>query len=92
MARKVGIFYDETGLRSIMKGPEIERMEQEIMQAKLDEVKASFMQTFGFQGQFEIKAVTTRSRRSRITYRITAADARTTATLKKNSGWLAKFV
>lgn len=92
MAKKVGIYYNEATLRSIMKGPEIEQMERDIMQSKLDEVKASFFQTFGFEGNFEIKAVMTRSARSRITYRIVAADKRTGAILKKNSGWLGKFV
>lgn len=92
MAHKIGIYYDESGIRDIMKSPELEHMEQNIMQSKLDQVRAEFQQTFGFPGQFELKAVTTNSRRPRITYRIVAADARTTAMLKKNSGWLGKFL
>ena len=92
MAHKIGIYFDENGLRSIMKGQAIQRIEQEIMQRKLSQVQNEFLQTFGFQGDFEIKAVATNSRRSRITYRITAANARTVAALKRQPGWLAKFV
>lgn len=91
MAHKIGIYYDEKGLRDIMKGTEIADLEQQIMMQKLDRIKAEFMQRFGFRGGFEIKKVDTNSRRSRTTFRIVASDARTTAVLKKESGWLAKF-
>lgn len=35
MAHKIGIFYNEQGLRDIMKGPAIANMEQDIMIQKL---------------------------------------------------------
>lgn len=92
MAHKIGIYYDEHGLREIMKGHEMSKIEEEIMTKKLSQVKAEFLQQFGFEGQFELKAVTTNSKRSRITYRIVTASPRTTATLKKNPGWLGKFI
>lgn len=92
MTHKVGIYYDEQGIRNIMKGPEIQAMEQEIMQRKLSQVKAEFLQQFGFEGGFDLKAVVTNSKRSRITYRIVATNARTTATLKRNPKWLGKFI
>lgn len=92
MAHKIGIYYDENGLRSIMKGHEIADIEQDIMMQKLSQIKAEFLQTFGFEGGFEIKAVTTNSRRSRVTYRISATNAKTGATLKRNPGWLKKFL
>ncbi len=92
MAHKIGIYYDENGLRSIMKEHEIADIEQDIMMQKLSQIKAEFLQTFGFEGGFELKAVTTNSRRSRIVYRIVATNARTTSTLKRNSGWLRKFI
>jgi len=91
MAHKIGIYYDEKGLRDIMKGPEIANLEQNIMMENLTTIKAAFLQRFGFEGSFEVKRVDTNSRRSRTTFRIVASDARTTAALKKESGWLAKF-
>lgn len=92
MAHKIGIYYDQKGLRNIMKGPEIANLEQQIMMQKLDRVRAEFLHKFGFSGGFEIKKVDTNSRRSRTTFRIIASDARTAAALKKESGWLAKFI
>lgn len=89
---KIGIYYNEPGLREIMKGHEIAGIEQDIMMQKLSQIRAEFLQTFGFEGGFEVKAVTTNSRRSRIAYRIVATNARTTSTLKRNSGWLRKFI
>lgn len=92
MAHKIGIYYNEPALREIMKGNEISKMEQEIMTQKLSQVQAEFLQQFGFEGKFELKAVTTNSRRSRVTYRIVAANARTGAALKRQPGWLGQFI
>lgn len=95
MAHKVGIYYDEAGIRNIMKGPEIASMEQAIMMEKLSQVRAEFLQTFGFNGEFDIDRVDTGvygSKRSRIAFIILPADARTTAALKKQPGWLGKFM
>lgn len=92
MPHKIGIYYDQNGLRDIMKGQGIAQMEQQIMAQKLSQVKAEFLQHFGFEGGFEIKRVDTNSRRSRTTYRVVANNARTTAALKREPGWLGKFV
>ena len=92
MAHNIGIYYNEPGLREIMKSHEILQLEQQIMTQKLSQIKAEFLQQFGFEGQFELRAVTTNSRRSRVTYRIVASNARTTAALKRQPGWLGKFV
>lgn len=92
MAHKIGIYYNEAGIRSIMKGHEIAQMEQDIMMKKLSQIKAEFLTTFGFDGSFEIERVDTKSRRSRTTFRIKAANGRTASTLKKQPGWLAKFI
>lgn len=89
---KIGIYYDESGLRNIMKGHEIASLEQQMMMQKLSQVKAEFLNTFGFEGSFEIEKHDTNSRRSRTAYRIVAADAKTTVFLKKHPGWLAKFL
>ena len=92
MTNKISIYYNDEGFRSLMKGPEIAKLEQEMMMSKLNEVQAAFLQEFGFQGSFEVQRVDTQSKRSRTTYRIVASDKRTGATLKSNSGWLGKFI
>lgn len=89
---KIGIYYNEQGLREIMKSPEIAGIEQDLMMQRLGQVKAEFLQTFGFEGEFEVKRVDTNSKRSRTTFRIVANNARTTAVLKRKPGWLAKFI
>lgn len=89
---KIGIYYNEDGLRAIMKSPEMEKIEEDIMQQKLSQIQAEFLQTFGFQGSFGLRAVATNSKRSRLSYRIVAEDAKTTAALKKQPGWLARFL
>lgn len=92
MTHKVGIFYNESGMRSIMKGPAIANLEQQIMMQKLSQIKAEFLQSFGFDGSFEIKKVDTKSRRSRTSFRIVASDKKTASALKRQPGWLAKFL
>lgn len=89
---KIGIYYNEQGLREIMKSPEIAGIEQDLMMQKLGQVKAEFLQTFGFEGGFEVKRVDTNSKRSRTTFRIVSNNSRTTAALKRQPGWLAKFI
>lgn len=88
----VKIFFDESGMREIMKGEPIQKLEQDIMMQKLDQVKASFLQSFGFEGNFECKVTMTNSKRSRASFRIVASDKRTGATLKANPGWLGQFL
>lgn len=88
----VSIYYNEQGFRDIMKGKPISDIEQDIMMSRLNQVQAEFLQRFGFEGKFELKRVDTQSKRSRTTFRIVSADARTTAALKREPGWLAKFL
>lgn len=92
MTHKIGIYYDENGLRDILKGNEISQMEQQIMMERISRVQSEFLQRFGFNGKFEIKRIDTNSRRSRTTFRIVASDAKTTAVLKREPGWLDKFI
>ena len=75
-----------------MKGNAISRLEQQMMTQKLSQIKAEFLQRFGFEGNFEIKRVDTNSRRSRTSYRVVASDARTASMLKREPGWLGKFL
>ena len=92
MAHNVGVYYNEHGLREIMKGQPIANLEQDLMMQRLGQIQAEFLQTFGVSGSFEIKRVDTTSRRSRTTFRIVPTDARTAALLKRQPGWLAKFL
>ena len=92
MAHKIGIYYDEQAMRNIMKGPEISGIEQDLMMQKLSQIQAEFLQTFGFEGSFEIKRVDTNSKRSRTTFRIVASDSRTAGVLKRQPGWMARFL
>lgn len=89
---KVGIYYNESAFREIMKGAAISKIEQDIMMGRLNQIQAEFLQRFGFEGKFELKKVDTNSKRSRTTFRIVPMDARTTAALKREPGWLAKFL
>lgn len=89
---KIGIYYNESGLREIMKGQKIADIEQQIMSQKLSQVQAEFLQHFGTEGNFIVKKVDTNSRRSRTTFRIVANDAKTSAMLKRQPGWLNKFL
>lgn len=89
---KIGIFYNESTLRDILKGQPIANMEQQIMMQKLSQVQAEFLQHFGFEGKFELRRTNTNSRRSRTTFRIVASNARTSAALKREPGWLGKFL
>lgn len=88
----VKIYYNNDAFRSIMKGKEISEMEQNMMMSRLNQIEAEFLQRFGFEGAFELKRVDTNSNRSRTTYRIVAANSRTTAVLKREPGWLGKFM
>lgn len=88
----VSIYYNEQGFRDIMKGKPISDLEQDIMMSKFNQIQAEFLQRFGFEGKFELKKVDTQSKRSRTTFRIVSADAKTTAALKREPGWLAKFL
>lgn len=95
MAHKIGIYYNNPTLQKFITGDKIAKIEENIMQQKLAQIKAEFVQTFGVEGNFTISAVTTSgglSHRSRITYRISAADAKTTALLKTRPGWLKGFM
>ena len=93
---KVGFYYDEAGLsRLLQRDPDLQKLEQEIMMQKLDEVRARFLQDFGTEGAFELKAASTgggANHRPRTAFRICAADAKTGAILKRNPGWLGQFM
>ena len=94
------IYWDNKEMEGLMKSSKISTMEQDIMMQKLDQIKAAFMQEFGFDGKFDIQSKTTsgtlrikgKLHGGRISFRIRAADARTAAVLKRQPGWLGKFI
>lgn len=89
-----------TGLQELMQSEKISKMEQQIIMNKLSEIQASFLQKYGFEGRFEVKSVTTSGviksggqfHGGRTSWRIVAADKKTTAALKREPGWLGKFI
>ena len=93
---KVGFYYDEAGLSHLLRhDPDLQKLEQDIMMQRLDEVRASFLQNFGTEGTFELWVVSTgggMNKRPRTAFRISAADAKTGAILKRHPGWLGQFM
>lgn len=83
-------YLDQPGVNKVilMKNAKVEAIEREVMMRTLDQVKAAFLQEFGFEGGFEISYEPTKLR-SR--FKLRATNARTGATLKANPGWLGKF-
>lgn len=89
-----------TGLQELMQSEKVSKIEQQEIMNRLSNIQASFLQRFGFEGKFEVKSVTTSGviksggqfHGGRTSWRIVAADARTTAALKREPGWLAKFL
>ena len=83
-----------------MQSDGISKIEQQEIMNILSRVEASFLQEFGFKGKFEVKSITTSGvfkkgsslHGGRTSWRIVAADAKTTAILKRQPGWLAKFL
>ena len=87
-------------MEDLMSSNKISTMEQDLIMKKLDTVKASFLQEFGFEGKFRVEQKTTSGTKringklhaGRTAWRICADDARTTAALKRQSGWLGRFM
>lgn len=91
----IKIEYNEPGMRQIMTGHGISQLEQQIMMQKCSQIRGEFLTHFGYAGKFEVKCWVTSGgpgRRYRLAFKVHAADARTTAALKKEPGWLAKFL
>lgn len=92
----IRIWLEDSGVADILRyNSKLEELEQDMMMKRLDQVKAEFLQSFGFEGEFVIKAVQTQPGQThgRLTYRISAVPrTRTSATLYRNPGWLSKFM
>lgn len=94
------IYWENQAMEDLMSSDKISTMEQDLIMKKLDEVKASFLQEFGFEGRFSVEQIRTSGTRringklhsGRTSWRIRADDARTTAVLKRQPGWLSRFM
>lgn len=100
MSKDVKFYLDQAGVRDVVyRGGKLKNVEREVMEKELSEVRAAFLQEFGFEGSFNLEfAYAKVGGKSagyvngvRPTYRISATDARTGAVLKRNPGWLGKF-
>ena len=67
---------------------QLQQLENQVMDNVLSEVRARFINEFGFEGRFKLAGFTT----DRSTYKIAAEDAKTAAILKRNPGWLDQFM
>lgn len=87
---EIKFWLDQAGVNDVilMKNAKVDSLEREIMMRTLDEVRAAFIQDFGFQGDFDISYEPTKLR-SR--FKIKATSPRTGAVLKANPGWLGRF-
>jgi hypothetical protein len=77
----------EAGSQLLRRNETMIRMQNDAAQRILSQAQAQFFSQFGFQGAFEI----TQSMRVRTNVRLSAADARTAAALKRYPGWLDQF-
>lgn len=81
--------------RRLLNGAALETIEREIMSQKLSEIQGQFIMDFGVEGGFKVEGKTTNASRygtSRTAFKISAADAKTTAILRRNPSWLVKFI
>ncbi len=101
MEETVNFYLDLDGVREVIyKGDKIKEVEKQTMERALSEVKAQFLQDFGFEGSFRLefqyqkvggKTASYVGGAVRPVYKISASDARTGAILKARPGWLAQF-
>lgn len=89
MGSSVNFLINIKGGENILKRNEkLQALEQDAIQKIKSQAESSFMQTFGFNGKFEVSFFMT----DRISFQIHGADARTKATLAKNPKWLGQFI
>lgn len=91
MTKDVKFWLDRTdaGEVLLLNNDKVQKLEYEYMAKVLDQIRAEFLQTFGFEGIFEFRYEPTKTRDR---YYIASGSARTTRTLNQNPGWLGKFV
>jgi hypothetical protein len=77
----------EAGSQLLRQNDTMIRMQNDIAQRIMSQARAQFLTEFGFEGSFQID----QSTRVRTSIRLAAADARTSATLKRFPGWLGQF-
>lgn len=90
MSKNASFWLDQSGVSQVIlfKNEKLDSLEESYMERVMADVKTKFLLDFGVEGVFELKYQPTKLRSA---YRISAADAKTTAILQANSGWLAQF-
>lgn len=102
MKGDVKFFIDQPGVQESIyqSNKKLQSLERDVMERALSEVRAAFLQEFGFEGSFNLsfqwnkvggKGAQYIPGGVRPVYKIRAADAATAATLKRHPGWLDKF-
>lgn len=94
---KVGVWFDPQGVEDIIRdNPALRALESEKIQEIADTARNQFIVDFGFEPSFKIEMQETQPSlkygTSRMSYRLCAGDARTTATLKSQPGWFSQFI
>lgn len=100
MTKNIKFYLEQPGVQEVIyRGSKLRNIEREVMERALSEVRAAFLQEFGFEGSFNLAFLYTKVggkgigyvNGSRPVYRIKATDAKTGAVLKRNPGWLDRF-
>lgn len=89
MSSNIEFILDQSGGSKILKGNSaLQTMQLSAMEGILANIQAQFFQTFGVEGTFKIVEFTT----DRSNVKIQAADAQTSAVLKRSPKWLNTFI
>lgn len=97
MSDNVRIWFDPSGMQDLLtNNSNLDALSRQMMEERAATARNQFVQDFGFTGTFNVEAtVTSPSSKygtTRMSYRLSAGDARTTAALKKQPGWLNQFI
>ena len=88
MASNVQFLLNVKGGEEILRrNQKLQTLEQDTIEKIRNQAEASFMQTFGFAGKFDISFFMT----DRISFQIHGSDKETKAILAKNPKWLDQF-
>ena len=94
---KIKVYIEQSDVQAVVyRNPKLQNLERDFMERALGEVRAAFLNEFGTEGKFNLqfrwgKVNSPYVNGVRPVYKVVAADAKTTAILKRNPGWLARF-
>ena len=84
----IGFLINLKGGEAILQhNQKLQTIEQDFIEKIKSQAEANFLQSFGFQGKFEVSFFMT----DRISFKVHGADGKTIATLEKNPKWLDQF-